>query len=319
MAEQFENYILVKDGNNTQRILLEGDNGIIAIKDANNKERINLDGGSNSIQVRDQNEKERIKLDGGGSYILLRDQNEKGRIMFDGGNSCIRVNDPNGKERIMLDGGMGDIRVNDSNGEILFHFYNEWAALYLGGKGNEGDLIVNDQYGKERIKLDGGGSYIRIKDQNDKERIMLDGLEGDIKLWGADCAENFDIAVSDKIVPGTVMVIDDEERLRPSENSYDTKVAGVVSGAKDLRPGIILGSEPSKGNRVPIALSGKVYCKVDAQIHAIGVGDLLTTSYTFGHAMKATDPMKAYGAVIGKALRPLHDGKGLIPILVSLH
>ena len=64
---------------------------------------------------------------------------------------------------------------------------------------------------------------------------------------------------------------------------------------------------------------GKVFCKVDAKFGAIEVGDLLTTSSTPGYAMKASDPFKAFGAVIGKALRPLTVGQGLIPILISLH
>jgi hypothetical protein len=34
--------------------------------------------------------------------------------------------------------------------------------------------------------------------------------------------------------------------------------------------------------------------------------------------MKATDPTRAFGAVIGKALEPLDAGEGLIPILVAL-
>jgi hypothetical protein len=34
--------------------------------------------------------------------------------------------------------------------------------------------------------------------------------------------------------------------------------------------------------------------------------------------MKAVDPIKAFGAVIGKALRPLKSGSGMIPILVAL-
>jgi hypothetical protein len=70
--------------------------------------------------------------------------------------------------------------------------------------------------------------------------------------------------------------------------------------------------------RATIALVGKVYCKVDADEAPISVGDLLTTSPTCGHAMKAADPMKAFGAVIGKALAGLDEGCGLIPILVTL-
>jgi hypothetical protein len=51
----------------------------------------------------------------------------------------------------------------------------------------------------------------------------------------------------------------------------------------------------------------------------IDVGNLLTTSSTSGYAMKAGDPLKSFGAVIGKALRPLAEGQGLIPILIAQH
>ncbi len=76
--------------------------------------------------------------------------------------------------------------------------------------------------------------------------------------------------------------------------------------------------QSTTGNRQPVALMGKVFCKVDAQFGAIEVGDLLTTSYTPGHAMKVDDPVKSLGAMIGKALSPLKEGQGMIPILVAL-
>ena len=63
---------------------------------------------------------------------------------------------------------------------------------------------------------------------------------------------------------------------------------------------------------------GKVYCLVDATEESVGIGDLLTTSSFPGHAMKVTDPLKAFGSVIGKALRPLAGGRGLVPILARL-
>ena len=70
--------------------------------------------------------------------------------------------------------------------------------------------------------------------------------------------------------------------------------------------------------RAPVALCGKVFCKVVADDGAIAVGDLLTTSGTPGHAMKAADAARAFGAVIGKALAPLKAGRGMVPILVAL-
>jgi len=60
------------------------------------------------------------------------------------------------------------------------------------------------------------------------------------------------------------------------------------------------------------------WCKVDAEIAPIEIGDLLTTSSTKGYAQKILDSSKAQGAVIGKALGSLNKGKGKIPVLVTL-
>ena len=143
-------------------------------------------------------------------------------------------------------------------------------------------------------------------------------VTGDVQLIGADCAEQFDIANAESVEPGTVMALGEGGILEPSQFAYDKRAAGVVSGAGSYKPGIILDNQGLHANRKPIALVGKVYCKVDAQYGAIETGDLLTTSRTPGYAMKATDQAKAFGAIIGKALRPLTAGQGLIPILVGL-
>jgi hypothetical protein len=140
---------------------------------------------------------------------------------------------------------------------------------------------------------------------------------GDIQLAGADCAEQSDI--TDEVAePGTVMVVGESEKLAPCDRSYDTRVAGVVSGAEEYRPALILDRRETGLPRRAIALIGKVYCKVDAEYGAIAAGDLLTTSATPGHAMKAADPGKSFGTTLGKALRSWSDGKGLIPVLVAL-
>jgi hypothetical protein len=144
-------------------------------------------------------------------------------------------------------------------------------------------------------------------------------VTGDIRFTNAaDCAEDFDIANGDSAEPGTVMVLGGDESLHRSCYAYDKSVAGVVSGAGEYKPGIVLDKQGTNSNRKPIALLGKVYCKVDAQYASIEVGDLLTTSPSPGHAMKASDRSKAFGAVIGKALRQLKEGQGLIPILITL-
>ena len=144
-------------------------------------------------------------------------------------------------------------------------------------------------------------------------------VTGDISLANAaDFAEDFDVVGAVKVEPGTVMVLGNEGALSESSQPYDKRVAGVISGAGNYKPGIVLDKQQTSGNRQPVALMGKVFCKVDAQFGAIEVGDLLTTSPTAGHAMKINDPFRAFGAVIGKALRPLAEGQGLIPILIAL-
>jgi hypothetical protein len=143
-------------------------------------------------------------------------------------------------------------------------------------------------------------------------------VTGDIRLTNADCAEHFDTSGHTVPEPGMVMVIDDEGALRPSCKAYDRRVAGVISGAGDYKPGIVLDARDTGAGRVPVALLGKTYCKADARSAPIEVGDLLTTSPTPGHAMKALDREQAFGAVIGKALRSLAHGQGMIPILIAL-
>jgi hypothetical protein len=149
------------------------------------------------------------------------------------------------------------------------------------------------------------------------EKVIITA-DGDIQLLGADCAEFFEAEDPEALVAGSVLVIGDGGGLRACEDEYDTRVAGVVSGAGGTRPAIVL-DRSAKDVGVPLALNGKVHCKADAESAPIDVGDLLTTSSTPGHAMKAVDANRCFGSVLGKALAPLSSGCGLLPILVSLH
>lgn len=143
-------------------------------------------------------------------------------------------------------------------------------------------------------------------------------------LGGADLAEPFDVAQASDASPepGTVVVIDESSpgNLRVSDSAYDTRVAGVISGAKGLEPGMVMRSEESEhadGDH-PVALTGRVWCKADASFGAIKPGDLLTTSAAPGHAMKATEAERRSGAILGKAMTSLETGRGLVLVLVSL-
>lgn len=146
--------------------------------------------------------------------------------------------------------------------------------------------------------------------------LNMSSQTSDITL--GDVAEGFSTQDEEIIEPGTVVVLNQDGLVRRGDAAYDKKVAGVISGAGGYRPAIVLDKQHSQPGQQPVALMGKVCCKVDAQYSPIEVGDLLTTSPTPGHAMKAADPLKAFGSVIGKALRPLNSGQGMIPILIAL-
>ena len=107
------------------------------------------------------------------------------------------------------------------------------------------------------------------------------------------------------------MIVYDESdsRIRRCDQTADRRAVGIVSA----EAAFILGIEQSE---VPVALCGRVPCKVDADIAPVTAGDLLTTSTTRGHAQKANDPAGCAGAIIGKALSSLASGKGEVLVLV---
>ena len=141
--------------------------------------------------------------------------------------------------------------------------------------------------------------------------------DGDVCLKNADCAEEFTVANPVAATPGSVMVIGDDGDATVCTRGYDRRAVGVVSGGGAYKPALVLDQQGGEMRRA-IALMGKVFCFVDAQFGAIAPGDLLTTSPTSGHAMKAWDSARMTGAIIGKALATLDTGRGMIPILVTL-
>ena len=69
--------------------------------------------------------------------------------------------------------------------------------------------------------------------------------------------------------------------------------------------------------QVPVLGSSFARLKADATYGPIHPGDLLTSSATPGHAMKAYDPRA--GSIIGKAIDPLETGTGVIHVLLMPH
>ena len=215
------------------------------------------------------------------------------------------------------------VRASGKTGDkvALAAFSDSGTGVFAsGGSGTglaaRGETLAGD--------FDGGVRITRFLNVEGRGRVGGDlhvdqslFVRTDIQMVGGDYAEDFDLGADAD--PGSVMVIDDEGRIGECAVEYDRRVAGVLSGAGGYAPAIVLDRPhgPQSGRR-PLALMGKVWAKVDAGQHPIAVGDLLTTSAVPGHAMKAADPARSFGAVIGKALRPLTSGRGMVPILVAL-
>jgi len=219
------------------------------------------------------------------------------------------------------------IGTNTPSGRLTV--YGTTAEDWLSGiqllrqGGGDGRIVV-DGYGmKFRTPIDGDNFYFR-NDENDTILEIKDNgttVTKVLQITGGDLAEPFEIAGAENVKPGYLVAIDPENpgQLRIADGAYDHMVAGCISGANGLYPGVLMYREKSEAeNAHPVALSGRVYCWADATYGAIQPGDLLTSSATPGHVMTVGDYEQAQGAIIGKAMSALEDGLGLILVLVSL-
>jgi len=136
---------------------------------------------------------------------------------------------------------------------------------------------------------------------------------------GADIAEPFQVK-EEKLEKGSVVVIDAEHpgQLKRSRRAYDKHVAGIVSGANGIKPGISMIDEEQMTAGENVALSGRVYVKANRSAGKIRPGDLLTTSSIPGEAMKAVDHRRAQGSILGKAMTSLDETTGTVLVLVTL-
>lgn len=165
----------------------------------------------------------------------------------------------------------------------------------------------------------GTAKAIMAVDGNGNGKLTCDYIQIN---GGADIAEPFEVRSESTIEPGMVVAIDADRpgELRLCSRAYDSTVAGIVSGANGIQPGLMLQQNGTAATgHYPVALTGRVWCHADADAGgAIVPGDLLTSAAAPGHAMKAADRSRAFGAILGKAMTPLPKGKGMVLVLVSL-
>ncbi|MGB9927637.1 MAG: hypothetical protein ACPK85_04460 [Methanosarcina sp.] len=203
-------------------------------------------------------------------------------------NGDIRINDRNIWLRGATDTNHGIKYLQNVDGPILFG----WTGGALGFHGGT----------KIALKWDSSGNLY---------------AQGTVKNNSSDLAENYPSDMN--LESGDVICLaQDKEKIVISEKPNDPMVLGVVS----TKPGFLLNEkeDAKETNLFPVALCGRVPCKVVDENGSIKTGDLLTSSSTPGHAMKAS-PIKGReffisGTIIGKAIGTLELGKGIIDIFV---
>lgn len=295
---------------------------------------------------------------GGAGYVSVRGTNGSVRGSLDGsdgGGGALRLSESDGTETATLtsqgngtlnlrqgDGGIGAaVLANNGTGGGGVTIYDTDASF--AAQLTVGDTTRKDGYlglasgtGSTRVyaRVWNGATasgVIGLRNSADVQTITLDAdASGDGRITtqvlqitgGSDLSENFDIrSIHKPLEPGMIVCIDPENpgRLMTSSKAYDTTVAGVVSGAGGVKTGMLMGQKGSEADgQHPVALTGRVYCLVDADKAPVRPGDLLTSSDTPGHGMKVTDHSKSQGAIIGKAMTSLEKGKGLVLVLVTL-
>jgi hypothetical protein len=235
----------------------------------------------------------------------------------------------------------GSFVWNDGSGSAISSTVGSWDVWANGGAnfhtGNNpltvsGPWLVANGLGGEQAYIggDGIGNDVQIGSLNSgvTEVYMWNATSGcHMNLHvatltingGCDLAEPFEMSAND-IPKGAVVIIDEDHpgRLKLSNRPYDTRVAGVVSGANGIHPGVMMRQQDLMEGGENVALSGRAYVLADTSNGAIKPGDLLTTSTTPGHAMKVTDHARARGAVLGKAMSGLSQGDGTVLMLVTL-
>ncbi len=259
-----------------------------------------------------------VKPGTGSARYRVQNDEGSGALVVDNARMTLEL--PSGTGRVVLSGGNLGVGVVPLQKLHLFQSGTAGSRLRLQNGEGHADFGTNDGLMQMFVNnalaatVNASGS-MRLTGQMSTTVLEIRG--------GADLSENFDVNGDIPVLPGMLVSIDPDHagKLAVSRENYDTKVAGVLSGAGGLNTGMIMsqqGSDVAHGD-YPVALTGRVYCYVDADFAAVRPGDLLTTSTTPGHAMKVMDPARASGATIGKAMTALESGKGLVLVLVNLH
>ena len=203
--------------------------------------------------------------------------------------------------------------VSSASGTALYANNTASGSLVTLGDQDGDGVYAYAASGKSAIRCDGA---LNVNGHASVHVLQITG--------GSDVAEPYAVNAAGGVSarPGLVVSIDPDHtgQMTVSRRAYDHAVAGILSGAGGVQAGLTLRQSGTVADgALPVACTGRVWCWCDAGAGgAISPGDLLTTSDTPGHAMKAGGGSELRGAILGKAMSSLKSGKGLVLVLVTL-
>ena len=338
-------FINVRNSAGTRTVQLDGtggnNDGVLQVFASGGQQTARIDGGTSgsllTLSEADGTSTARLNSAGGGSLGLSEGDGTETVALAAGGGGALQLRQSDGSVGANLTAnngtGGGGVTINRNDGTFAGQITVSSSVGFLGLANNVG---VNKFVG---VGANGdGGAALYLSDAAGANSVVLEaqnGAEARVSVagtvsarvieitGGSDLSEKFDIASGGvtEPKPGMLVCIDPENpgRLVASMSAYDRTVAGVISGAGGVLPGMLMGQRGTVADgKHPVALTGRVYAWMDAGHGAIVPGDLLTTSPTPGHGMKATEAGRSHGAIIGKAMTGLKSGKGLVLVLVAL-
>lgn len=193
----------------------------------------------------------------------------------------------------------------NSNTSTAIYAESEYAPTLILNQREAGDIAVfrQDSVNKARIDQTGKGFF-----------------NGGTQNSGADVAEAFAVVGKPSAYePGDVLVIAPQHTRTVEKSSvpYATNVLGVHAA----KPGVLLTerySDADLSDLVPMGVVGVLLTKVTNEGGPIRAGDLLVTSSTLGHAMKADRAKLGFGMVLGKALESFNGTAGFIQAFINV-
>ncbi len=249
------------------------------------------------------------KINGGGDSFIQSAKN--------GGTSKLFINPEGGGSQItgssfglpFTSGNILEINAKNTQGSMVFGKLNEAGDSFIQSVKNEGgsSIILNPEGGFVGIGLNTPPTEALEVNGRTKTKVLE--ITG-----GSDIGENMNSI--EALQPGDVVVIDENNpgNVIRTTQKHNKKVAGVISGANGVNPGISLSQTDVLEGEYPLAMLGRVYVKVMGKVE---IGDMLTTSNVPGHAMAVKDFSNAHGTVIGKAMSGNEKDNGMVLLLVQ--